>query len=53
MNREEYESLANELKTMVETLAPYVSKLVESDARDQMAHIAKYVPDSNHGIRPY
>jgi len=32
---------------MAETLAPYVSKLVESDAEDQMAHIAKYVPNPN------
>ena len=38
---------------MAETLAPYVSKLFESDAKDQMAHIAKYAPDPNPGIRPY
>lgn len=38
---------------MAETLAPYVSKLVESDAGDQIAHIARYVPDPNPGIRPY
>jgi hypothetical protein len=38
---------------MAETLAPYVSKLIESDARDQMVHIAKYVLDPNPGIRPY
>ena len=30
---------------MAETLAPYISKLVESDANDQMVHIFKYVPD--------
>ncbi|KAK2464504.1 hypothetical protein APHAL10511_003483 [Amanita phalloides] len=44
-NHKEYERLANELKTLAEMLAPYVSKLVESDARDQMAHIAKSIED--------
>ena len=38
---------------MAETLAPYVSKLVESGARDQMEHITKYVPDPDPEIRPY
>ena len=38
---------------MAETLAPYVSKLVESDAGDQIANIAKFVPGPNPGIRPY
>ena len=38
---------------MTETLVSYVSKLIESDAKDQMAHIAKYVPDPNPVIRLY
>jgi hypothetical protein len=32
---------------MAETLAPYLSELIETDANDQMVRIAKYVPDPN------
>ncbi|KIM51846.1 hypothetical protein SCLCIDRAFT_12017 [Scleroderma citrinum Foug A] len=49
-NGKEYENLANELKTMAETLAPYVSKLVESDAGDQIAHIVRSIKDEVKSI---
>ena len=52
-NREEYEKLANELTDMVNTLAPYVLKLVADDVNGSVARIVQWVPGPSSVIRSY